>query len=191
MTIGLRVRGMTLVELMVAIVVSSLVIGAMFLIYQATYHVWSRCASQAQSVVSAYFVSAQLSREVKNAYAVTIPAAGNSITLSLPRQDASGVNIIPFQLGAQITYYLSDSTGVVGKSGTCLWRQYVDAVHSTTSSADIANNVTSCSFQQDALATGQVLKVYCNMVTVAGQQGAEQYASSFQCSTAMRNVAPQ
>ncbi len=178
-------RGFTLVEALVVMSVMSLIGLVLSSVFFASMQVWRRCSSQSQADPPAHIAIGRITKELKDAYRVD-SISTNSITFTMPKTDGSGVNLVPLQGGRQISYYLSDSSGQVGHTGTVLWRKQLNLVNGTTTYRQVASNVQQLSFSCDATAN-RVLNIYTVAVTVLGQEGRVQYLSSFGGQVAFRN----
>lgn len=177
--------GFTLVEALVVMFVMSLIGLVVSSLFFGSMQVWRRCSSQSQADPPAHIAIGRITKELKDAYSVN-SISTNSITFTLPKTDSNGLNLIPLQGGRQINYYLSDSTGQVGHTGTILWRKQLNLVNDTTTYRRIANNVQQLTFSCDATAN-RVLNIYTVAVTVLGQEDRVQYLSSFGGQVAFRN----
>jgi hypothetical protein len=167
-------------------VIMALVAGVVSALYFASLHVWRRCSSQSQADPPAHMAIARVTKELKNAYQVT--SMGNdAITFLLPRTDPSGTNLLPLQAAKEISYYLSDASGVQGQPGTILWRKEVDVVNNRTRTQRIAENVEQLAFDYDTTSENRVLAIYALSITVIGQEGHEEYQSAFGSHIAFRN----
>ncbi|MHB9131393.1 MAG: hypothetical protein ACYDBB_09925 [Armatimonadota bacterium] len=182
-------RGVTLIELLMVIASATLISGVIMAMYIASLRVWYRCSSQSQAFPPAYMVITRLNQELKNAYAITVPPNGKSVTFRLPKTDPNnnGCNILPFQLGREISYYCANDTAQEGNTGTVLWRKTFNADTSETSYMRIANNVTNLAFQADASTNGRVFAVYSTTVTVVGKEQKTSHESNFHSTIAIRN----
>jgi len=185
---GSASRGVTLPELMIAMVIMLLMVGVISSIYFASLHVWRRCSSQSQADPPAHISLDRVTAELKNAYQVNSPdTATNYITFTLPLKDSSGTVLYPFQPWCQISYYLSDATGSHSKTGTYLWRERLTLSDNTTTRSSIAQNVESLTFQVYPSGSGRMLKVYAMAIAILGQEQHEQYTSRFSGTVAFRN----
>jgi prepilin-type N-terminal cleavage/methylation domain-containing protein len=180
-----RKKGFTLVETMIAVTVMSMVMGVVSAIYFSSLQVWRRCSSQAQADPPAHLAISRLAKELKNAYVVD-EHQEHSITFTLPLTGEDGINVLPLQAGKRISYYVSDTTGVVGNTGTILWRKETNMVNGQQKLQRIADNIEDVRFEY-VTSSSRVLEVYSLSITVLGQEGRQQYHSSFSSYTAMRN----
>jgi hypothetical protein len=147
--------------------------------------VWRRCSSQAQSDPPAHFSITRISKDLKNAYAV-VDMQQSSITVMLPRTDANGINLVPFQPGKQVRYYIGDAEGDAGESGTILWREQINQVNGARRLALVAGNVEELTFSYESTSE-RVLVIYAMSITVTGREGREEYRSEFGSHVAFRN----
>lgn len=185
---GSASRGVTLPELMIAMVIMLLMVGVISSIYFASLHVWRRCSSQSQADPPAHISLDRITQELKNAYMVNSPdTASDYITVTLPARDSTGTNIYPFEPATRVTYYLSDASGQRDRTGTYLWRERVGVSDGQTTRNAIAGNVESLSFEVYPSGSGRVLKVYAMSIAVVGREQHEEYVSRFSGSVAFRN----
>jgi prepilin-type N-terminal cleavage/methylation domain-containing protein len=181
-------RGVTLPELMIAMVIMTMVMGVIGAIYFSSLAVWRRCSAQSQADPPAHISLDRITTELKNAYRVDSPdTATNYITFTLPLRDSTDTVIYPFQGWRRMNYYLSDDTGSHTHTGTCLWRERTDLLHNLTTRACIAQNVQSLTFQVYPSGSGRMLKVYAMAIAILGQEQHTQYTSSFSATVAFRN----
>ncbi|MHB9026026.1 MAG: prepilin-type N-terminal cleavage/methylation domain-containing protein [Armatimonadota bacterium] len=194
----LKRHGFTLPEMLTSLVLTSLILGVLVTMFILSMNVWRRCSSQSQAFPQAYLFVARLGQEMKNAYAVTVPAAdvenpARSITFDLPRTDANGLNIIPFQLGNRIKYFRSDATGAEGANGasiagTYLWRKKTNGTSGAVTYTQIADSVSNVSFGLDDSTPGRWYNSCTVAITVLGRQESEQFTATFNTKAAARNT---
>lgn len=181
-------RGVTLPELLIAMVIMTMVMGVVGAIYFSSLAVWRRCSAQSQADPPAHISLDRITAELKNAYRVDSPdTATGYITFTLPLKDSSDTVIYPFQGWQRIGYYLSDDTGSHTHTGTYLWRERTDLVHNLTRRVCIAENVQSLTFHIYPSGSGRMLKVYAMAIAILGQEQHTQYTSSFSATVAFRN----
>ena len=179
--------GITLMEVLVCAMITGIISSVLVAYFITTARVWYRCSSFMQAFPAAYAVVSRLNRELKNAYTITVPANQTSVTFDLPQTDATGVNIVPFTLGREISYYCSDSSGKTNKSGTVLWRKETNGVTGKIRLIKLASNVKALSFVCNATQSGRVFAIYSSAVTTQGQEHATKYTSNFTTALAIRN----
>lgn len=179
--------GVTLLELLVSISITALIIGVVVAMSIAASRVWRRSSSFSQAFPPAYLITTRLNQELKNAYEIDVADDGLSITFRLPRTDGDGINVLPFEVGREISYYRADESGDIEHPGTFLWRREWNAVSDVTTLDAIAENVTELTFNLDASEEGRVFAVYSTAITVAGHEQSTEYNSRFESSMAVRN----
>lgn len=179
--------GFTLIEALISTAIIGLVFGIVVAVLITSMRVWRKCSSESQAFPPAYQLVTQLNNELKNAYYISIPTNSTSITFRTPKTDANGVNIVPFVLGHEITYYRSDATGSMTATGTFLWRKDKNGVSNVTTQRNIAQNVSQLTFNCSGTLSGRVFAVYSMSVTVVGQEQATTYNSTFSSTMAIRN----
>jgi len=180
-----RLRGVTLVELLMGMVIMAIIGAVISSIFFASMKVWRRCSAHGQAEPPATMSINRISHELRNAYVVNTMGE-DTITFTQPLTDSSGVNVLPLQAKTCITYYLSDDTGAEDASGSTLWRKRVDVPTGQTQRRALADNVLSMDFSYDATDT-RVLKIYALSITVQGREGQEVYHSQFGTHVAFRN----
>ncbi len=183
-------RGFTLPEVLVSVVITGVIFGVVIAILIAATRLWRRCSSMAEAFPPAYTVITRINKELKNAYVVSVPAAKNSITFRLPRRGTNGINLLPLQPGVEVTYYRSNRTGEMNKSGTILWRRETNLQTGAVRQRSLAENVSELTFNCDATQAGRVFAVYSTAVTLVGQEQSTTFESRFQTTMAIRNPPP-
>jgi len=181
-----RTRGVTLPEVLIAMVIMTLIAGVVSALYFASEQVWRRCSSQAQADPPAHMAISRLTKELKNAYQVS-SMGPTSVTFLLPRVDGSGVNIVPLQTARVVSYYLSDDTGQQSHSGNVMWRKETNADTGSAKQQRIASNVQQLDFDYETTGNNRVLAIYALSITVLGQEGRQHYQSQFGSHVAFRN----
>lgn len=179
-------RGVTLPELLIAMVIMVLIAGVVSSLYFASLHVWRRCSSQSQAEPPAHMATSRLTKELKNAYQVS-SMGPTYITFLLPRTDGSGANILPLQTAREVSYYLSDDTGRRDRTGSSMWRKDTDMDTGYVRQQRIASNVQSLDFDYETTGENRVLAIYALSITVLGQEGRQTYQSQFGAHVAFRN----
>jgi hypothetical protein len=185
-------RGGTLPELMMAMVIMVLIMGVLGGIFFSPLQVWRRCSAQSQADPPAHISLDRVTSELRNAYKINSPAdATDYISFDLPVKSEvePHPNLIPLQSWCTIRYYLSDSTGNEAHTGTYLWRKKTDTATGAVSSAVIAKNVQSMIFHTYAADGNRTLSVYAMSIAIVGEEGRQQYTSSFSGTVAFRNPA--
>jgi prepilin-type N-terminal cleavage/methylation domain-containing protein len=184
-----RQRGITLPELMMAMVIMVLIMGVLGMVYFSSLQVWRRCSAQSQADPPAHISLDRVTSELRNAYKVNSVGA-SSISFDLPLKSGTEPhpNLIPLQSWCTIRYYLSDKTGSETKTGTYLWRKKTDTATNAVTSSVIAENVESLTFAVDS-SDDRILKVYAMSIAIVGEEGRQQYTSSFSGTVAFRNPA--
>lgn len=177
--------GMTLPEVLIAMVIMAMIGGVISATFFAGMRVWRRCSSQSQADPPAHLAIRRMTTELKNAYQVD--SLGDTyITFTLPRQDAYGVNILPFEGAHCIKYFITDDSGVEGNTGTVLWRKDNNLLTGAVTTRRIANNVESLSFSYERTSQ-RLLDIYAMSITVLGREDHEVYRSQFASHVAFRN----
>ena len=130
-----RGQGFTLVEMLIAMSISSLILAAVCDIMVYGTQQWNKQASQSISTSSANEALDAMEREIRNAmsftknataglsmYTFTFPANKSGATY-IPRRDSDGS--FYYAQGGQVAFYVSNLTGIQGLTGgglSSLWR---------------------------------------------------------------------
>jgi Tfp pilus assembly protein PilW len=103
-------------------------------------------------------------REAKN---VTILDGGRRLRLLRPIMDARGYyNRFEPDLDHQVDYYLSDESGIVGRSGTRLWQAQADGTVKTR----LRKDVFSLNFEQETSRSVRITIVTQGIASVGTQK---------------------
>ncbi len=193
-----RHHGFTLPEMLMVIAITSIIVVVLFAILMTSMRVWHRVSSQQQAFPPAYLVMSRISRELKNAYHVNIVDDGATLIFRTPLQTTrtiSGETVTlnsldingNFQVGTEVMYYRSDDTGEYGVEGNVLWREETVGEDEPVLRR-IAGNVTNMEFVEESeTGGGRVYTVYSSTVTVQGEEGAQQFQSTFDGAIGFRN----
>jgi prepilin-type N-terminal cleavage/methylation domain-containing protein len=124
-------NGFTLVELLVAASVMSLVMGSVCGIYFASAGEWQRQQREKDALMATSVGTARLSDYISTAmdyYVLTRFTANDTLALCLPYDKAHGQYVpkwsdsrLQYQAGSWMVFYLSDSTGSFSRNGDILW----------------------------------------------------------------------
>lgn len=122
---------MTLVELTVAIGITSLVLAGLCEMHFAVSREWERQQGQTVALDATSQACARLSdyiSQAKSVVLITRFAANDSLAVNLPADKAHGIYIpanfggaLYYRTGIWILFYLSDSTGGYARNGDILW----------------------------------------------------------------------
>ncbi|HZO89759.1 MAG TPA: prepilin-type N-terminal cleavage/methylation domain-containing protein [Chthonomonadaceae bacterium] len=180
-----RRRGLTLVEVLMALTLGAVVLVPVLLIFATLSGQWARQISRSKAIQEANLAVDGMAKEIREAISfLPYDAATNTANVfTLPaNRDASG-NYVPawqngtlqYQPGTQVSFYLANARGNAG--GPNLWRQYklpggnwtADAAWSLLpgSSVPRIGDVQSLSFD----ATGTPPNVVRLTLTVAVTEG--------------------
>ena len=184
---GDRRRGVTLPELMMAMVIMLVIMGVLGMVYFSSLQVWRRCSAQSQADPPAHISLDRVTSELRNAYKVN-SVGTSSISFDLPLKSGTAPyrNLIPLQSWCTVRYYLSDKTGSETTTGTYLWRKRIATAGGAVRTSIIAENVESLTFAVDS-SDDRILKVYAMSIAIVGAEGRQQYTSSFSGTVAFRN----
>ncbi len=125
-------RGVTLVELLIAGSVSSVVLTAVLLIFTSLYSQWAFQVSRAKAIQEANLAIDLLAAQIRPAiYCLSASGSHTNVFQYPANTDANG-NYVPawngiwfdYIPGSRCDFYLSNSSGISSKRGTLLWREY-------------------------------------------------------------------
>ncbi len=142
-------RGVTLVELIISMSVLSLVLGAVFALYLQAIRMYQETASADWANFGAATAIGRLEKDIQQCFRVT-GRYPSRITITRPLTAYDSVTgaylpVQPLVEGTSVRYYLSDASGVLDGSGTCLWRALKPAGSSSyvRDNAPLADNITT------------------------------------------------
>ena len=127
-------RGVTLIEMLIAMSVVSCVLIAVLNVFNFSTRLWNNQVGNSKSMAEANLAMELICKEIGSAVSYQNDSSGNPSIFTLPANtDASG-NYIPISQSGSLTYasgvpvqfYLGDKTGRIKSSGTQnvgLWRQ--------------------------------------------------------------------
>jgi len=123
--------GFTLVELMIAVTVLSLILTSLCGIYFAVANEWQRQDGRGTALAATSNACTKLSDYICQAKGVVVLnrfTTGDAIAVNLPANTANGIYVptwssgkMQYQTGNWIVFYLSNSSGSYGVSGNILW----------------------------------------------------------------------
>jgi len=123
-----RSRGMTLVELLVAMVIMGMVAYSTALIYFSELNLYSKRAWAMPPFDEATAAVKRLNKEVRGAMLIHDHSDTSMVTIN-PLTDANRDNVLTLGTngyyltqGDMVAFYLSDSTGSLTANGNCLWK---------------------------------------------------------------------
>ena len=131
-------RGVTLVELLIAVMVSAVLIGALCEMYLVLASEFERQQGEGDALACTSFACSRIAEYAVpaiNAQTYTRYAPNDALCIKLPADMAYGV-YVPVQVGSrveyrdgqQIMFYLSDSTGSYYRRGSILWAGVVNSL---------------------------------------------------------------
>ncbi len=125
------VAGFTLVELLVALTITSFVLVAACGSYFCTANEWQRQQGEAGAFLATSRACSTLGSNISQAYSATLETrfqTSDAIAINLPATTANSIyvptwsnNELQYTSGNWEIFYLSDSTGSYSKSGNILW----------------------------------------------------------------------
>ena len=129
---GDRNRGFTLIEVMIASLVLSLVLSALCSVYFAVSKEWERQNGRGTALAATSMACSRLSDYISQSVgAVVVNRIGtaDALAVNLPADTAYSGTYVPtwssgkiqYRSGNWIIFYLSDSTGNYSRSGDILW----------------------------------------------------------------------
>jgi hypothetical protein len=132
-----RRRGITLIEVLMGATISMLLVGTLagFSRFQGT--VWLDGMANTTTQAQAESAIGRLAPTIRTARKVVMELSTSTrLTLLTPVYNADGSYVIPLEDGSIISYYLSDTTGDVARTGNILWRSVNGAADSAWSLKD-------------------------------------------------------
>ncbi len=125
-------HGITLVELLIAGTVTSLVLASLCGVYFSAESDWTRQSGEGEAVLATNQACSQIAAYAKEAVSVILVtrfSPNDAVAINLPQDVAySGVfapiynnGNISYRSGQWIIFYLSDSTGNYNRAGDILW----------------------------------------------------------------------
>ena len=125
-----RQRGVTLIELMVAVTLSGIVLLAVSGIFVGIQKQWAYSVTRGKAVEAAQMVLDQIATDVHGAISVQAVDGARADTFVLPANTDGQGTYVPARIGAMVQYapglrahyYLSDTSGIA-TGGAMLWRE--------------------------------------------------------------------
>ena len=125
-----RIRGITLIELMVAASLTAVIITAVCSVYFYAMRLWQRGQAANLAYTTAVTGIERMEKEVENACAIAYTMSYNEVFIRLPRDQDSAGEYVPVEInntfgymtGDSMVFYLSDESGNRGTPGNILWR---------------------------------------------------------------------
>lgn len=127
-----RVKGFTLVEVLITSTVLSLVLTSLCGIYLAVSKEWERQNGRGTALGATSMACSKMSDYISQSVGAVVVnrfSTGDALAINLPANTAySGLYVptwscgkVQYQSGIWIVFYLSDSTGNYSRSGNILW----------------------------------------------------------------------
>lgn len=151
--------GFTLLEILAASAVASLLLIGTVSMLVAAMRSCDNDLAQVNTDTNAVIAMNQMVNEIREAKSIGIldpgPSTGSRLCVTMPvtLYDTDGnpyYDRNQADTADQITYYLSDTSGIVGKPGTILWRSQNGGIRR------IRNDVSSLVFEEDADLNNQI-----------------------------------
>jgi len=121
-------KGFTMIEVMVASMIMVLIFGGTAAMMVATMHCYQSEVTQSGTDTDAVMAMQLIVKDVREARSVTITTNGSHLVVTPPLRLAAGYyDRTQSDANNQVDYYLSDATGATNGTGTCLWRDTVNA----------------------------------------------------------------
>jgi prepilin-type N-terminal cleavage/methylation domain-containing protein len=151
-------KGYTLTELMIAAGIASILSLGCIAMFIAASKSFDATTAQSYSDFDAVIAIQKIVNDVREAKNFSIIADGKRLRLVFPKMlDIGYYNRREPDTANQIEYYLSDETGLPGRTGTYLWRGKSDG-----SRTRVAKNISSLSFQTDTTRSVKITVVATN-----------------------------
>ncbi len=151
--------GFTLVEVLAASAAATLLLIGTVSMLIAAIRSCDNDLAQVNTDTNAVIAMNQMVSEIREAKSISIldpgPATGSRLCITLPvtLYDAQGnpyYDRSQADTAHQVTYYLSDSSGLLGKTGTILWRLQNSKLRK------IRSDVSSLIYEEDADLNNQI-----------------------------------
>jgi type II secretory pathway pseudopilin PulG len=137
--------GYTLLEAMIAVGVSGLVAAAALALMVASFTNFEGASTESFTDADAVIAMQTIVNDVREAKSVNILANGRRLRVVFPKTTPEGYyDRHEADSAHQIDYYLSDSTGVPGHTGSWLWRG-----KSNINRKMVKKDVVALEFEQD------------------------------------------
>ena len=123
----------TLIELVVAMSMMSVVSISVVMLFGTLMHQWGQNISRANATQAATMALNKIAKEAGKAMAFSASGGPGGLPyFTFPANADAGGNYVPawlnnrlqFQPGTNVAYCVSNATGAVAAAGTILWRQY-------------------------------------------------------------------
>lgn len=166
-------RGFTVLEVLAAMAVTALLLAGVAAMMRTTLEKCDTDMAQVVTDTNAVIAMSQMVNEIREAKAITLldpgPSSGSRLCVTMPvmTADAEGHQYYDrnkADLANQISYYLSDKSGAIGKSGTFLWRSQNGTLRC------VRRDVSSLVFQEDSDLNNQIDNAI--MITVVTKESA-------------------
>jgi len=160
-------NGYTLTEVLTTLLIFGLVTTCAMAMFLTSVKVYDRTTTQAYTDTDAIIALQRIVLDVREAKSVYILDNGSRLQIVFPVRTTSGFYDRHFSDDTHpVEYYLSDSTGTVGRTGTWLWR------NASGTKEPIKRDVESLLFEQDTARSVKITIIAVNNI-VGGQQRTE------------------
>ena len=137
-------KGYTLVEALTVLAIMGLISSGALAIMIASAKCYDNTTAESFTDVDAVQAMAMIVTDVREAKSIAI-TNGDRLQVTFPeRTDEGYYDRRESDLDHRVTFYLSDSTGTIGNSGTWLWRSITDGTKKM-----LKKDVAAISFEQD------------------------------------------
>jgi len=137
-------RGFTVTEVLVAVFVTALLLTCTLSMLVAALRSCDGDLAQVNTDTNAVTAMQFMVNDVREAKSVGILSSGKQLCITFPVTTAEGYyDRTQPDTVHQVNYYLSDSTGIIGRTGTYLWRS------KDANLRHIRNDVDSLLFESD------------------------------------------
>ncbi len=157
--------GYTLTEVMTTILIFGLVTTCAMAMFLTSIRVYDRTTTQAYTDADAVIAMQRMVMDVREAKSVNLLDNGHRLQIIFPIRTSDGSYDRHFSDDTHpIEYYLSDSTGIVGRTGTWLWKS------NSGTCEPIKRDVESLVFEQDTARSVKITIVTVNNTASGPQQ---------------------
>jgi hypothetical protein len=118
-----RRRGMTVIEVVMAAGMGVLVLVAAGMLVRLAHSTWYRSSAEDDATEVLQQAIRRFSPDVRAGLRVhSTKSSSSRLVVVLPKTGTDGKYVVPLADGAEVSFYLSDTTGALDKTGTILWR---------------------------------------------------------------------
>lgn len=153
-------KGFTLTEMLTVVTLSTLVLGGAFSMMGIALRCCEKANTKAYTDTDAIIAMQTIIQDVREARRISINNSGAKMSIFFPQTTSAGYyDKHTTDNNSQVDYYLSNSTGTVGASGTFLWRKEANG-----NGRIIKRDVSSILFETDTVPADDARSVKITIV---------------------------